>query len=252
MPHERNIERRSRQKGSKINELMQQIKKQDAVINTLANELTEHRILLETDAKTGLPNGTYFERKLNEAIQELRESKAPSSVVIALDVNYFKSLNNIIGGIPADRLIAGIATVLRKEIRGSRNKAADIVARSNQAGDEFSILLLDTTPDKVESRLNGIINGIKGITYLVKSPDNRHYYAIKNVTIAWGAKLIDTTLDAKANLHVAEQTMHEQKNKQHKHKDLPIVQEISQPEYIRLQKGKNVVDTASISIDRAF
>ncbi|WP_347136841.1 diguanylate cyclase domain-containing protein [Parahaliea mediterranea] len=85
------------------------------------------------DSLTGLPNRTYFESRLNRSLCDARDSGEPL-VVMFIDCDRFKSINDERGHAAGDAVLVEIATrlhaILRKE---------DLVARLG--GDEFAVLL---------------------------------------------------------------------------------------------------------------
>lgn len=91
------------------------------------------------DSLTGLPNRALFERRLNAAIQDGRPF-----VVVVLDVDRFRNVNEALGHGAGD---ATLTLVARRLLSSTR--AEDAVARNG--GDEFLLLLRDveSTADSV-------------------------------------------------------------------------------------------------------
>jgi diguanylate cyclase len=84
------------------------------------------------DALTGLPNRTLFAERLDRALH-----RSPSELsVLFCDLNHFKPINDRLGHAVGDRILAEVATRLKRCVR-----ASDTVAR--MGGDEFAILLED-------------------------------------------------------------------------------------------------------------
>ena len=95
------------------------------------------------DVLTDLPNRSYAESRSLAEFSRARRYQQPLSVV-AIDVDRFKSVNDTYGHATGDRVLRGIATVLRDNLRVS-----DVVAR--YGGEEFLILLPQTDlPNAVE------------------------------------------------------------------------------------------------------
>lgn len=89
-----------------------------------------------TDPLTGLPNRRYLEERLFEEVERSKRHNTPLSFMI-IDVDHFKSYNDIYGHTNADRVLSQTALILRGSIR-----AIDMSARF--AGDEFCIVLPET------------------------------------------------------------------------------------------------------------
>lgn len=89
-----------------------------------------------TDPLTGLPNRRYLQERLFEEVERSKRHSTPLAFMI-IDVDRFKSYNDIYGHTNADRVLTTTAQILRKSIR-----AIDMSARF--AGDEFCIVLPET------------------------------------------------------------------------------------------------------------
>lgn len=89
-----------------------------------------------TDPLTGLPNRRYLQDRLFEEVERSKRYNTPLSFMI-IDVDRFKSYNDIYGHTNADRVLVKTAQILRGSIR-----AIDMSARF--AGDEFCIVLPET------------------------------------------------------------------------------------------------------------
>ena len=85
------------------------------------------------DPLTGLPNRLLFNELAASMHQRARRDGLPGAVMI-IDVNDFKHINDELGHMTGDLLLAQIAARLRASVRG-----ADTVARIG--GDEFAVLL---------------------------------------------------------------------------------------------------------------
>ena len=92
------------------------------------------------DALTGLINRREFESRLNEALQSVRLDPALSHVLMYLDLDQFKVVNDTCGHEAGDRLLKQVTSVVQTRIRTS-----DVLARLG--GDEFGVLLVDCTLD---------------------------------------------------------------------------------------------------------
>jgi diguanylate cyclase (GGDEF)-like protein len=86
------------------------------------------------DRLTGLPNRDHFERALEGALEQLRIAAEGAVAVLFVDLDGFKTCNDLYGHAAGDEVLRMIAEDLRSSIR-----ASDIAARFG--GDEFAILL---------------------------------------------------------------------------------------------------------------
>jgi diguanylate cyclase (GGDEF)-like protein/PAS domain S-box-containing protein len=86
------------------------------------------------DELTGLANRRTFNEHLQRAIALLKRRPSILFAALFIDIDHFKSMNDVFGHIFADRLLEAVAHRLEKCVRSE-----DIVARTG--GDEFAILL---------------------------------------------------------------------------------------------------------------
>ncbi|HWR39647.1 MAG TPA: GAF domain-containing protein [Patescibacteria group bacterium] len=82
------------------------------------------------DALTGLFNRAYFETEL----QRINDGRNGGVAIIVCDVDGLKLMNDTMGHVAGDRVLTGVAGILRKSVRQE-----DVVARIG--GDEFAVLL---------------------------------------------------------------------------------------------------------------
>jgi diguanylate cyclase (GGDEF)-like protein len=85
------------------------------------------------DALTGLDNRRRFERDLASAMARSRRDRSTGALLI-LDIDDFKRVNDSQGHPAGDKLIQGVASVLRR-----RTRRSDTLARLG--GDEFAVIL---------------------------------------------------------------------------------------------------------------
>ncbi|HEY4189033.1 MAG TPA: EAL domain-containing protein [Candidatus Limnocylindrales bacterium] len=86
------------------------------------------------DPLTGLANRSLFAEQVNGALEVPAEARVP--VVLFLDLDNFKDVNDALGHPAGDRLLTAVAERVQSCVRGG-----DVAARLG--GDEFAILLLD-------------------------------------------------------------------------------------------------------------
>jgi diguanylate cyclase (GGDEF)-like protein len=91
--------------------------------------------LAQYDAVTALPNRVLFKDRLEHALTHAQR-KGARVAVVSMDLDYFKSVNDLLGHEVADRLLCDIAERIKGQIR-----RGDTLAR--MGGDEFMIILED-------------------------------------------------------------------------------------------------------------
>jgi diguanylate cyclase (GGDEF)-like protein len=117
---------------------------------------------LAVDAKTGLRNGAAWHA---DAARELaRASRTRTRVaVLVLDIDRFRSINSSRGHLGGDHVLRAVAACLRDGVR-----PFDVVGRFG--GDEFVVLLADTSPSSaraVTERLRRAVSRRTGCTVSV-------------------------------------------------------------------------------------
>jgi diguanylate cyclase (GGDEF)-like protein len=100
------------------------------------HEASEWRRRSEQDPLTGV--GNY--RKLHERLHAATARDPERFALLTLDVDSFKEINEAHGHLEGDRLLQEDGRVLTENVRGT-----DVVAR--QGGDEFSVLMPDSTEE---------------------------------------------------------------------------------------------------------
>jgi diguanylate cyclase (GGDEF)-like protein/PAS domain S-box-containing protein len=106
------------------------------------------------DALTGLINRREFENRLNEALLTARSDESTTHVLLYLDLDQFKLVNDTCGHQAGDRLLKQITGILQTRIRTS-----DTIARLG--GDEFGILLQDCTADRAAKIADSLRQAIR-------------------------------------------------------------------------------------------
>jgi diguanylate cyclase (GGDEF)-like protein/PAS domain S-box-containing protein len=114
------------------------------VFHDVSKERRLHRALhyqASHDALTGLINRREFENRLTAAVEAARQDAGGSRVLLYLDLDQFKLVNDTCGHPAGDQLLKQITSVLQSRVRGG-----DTLARLG--GDEFGILLQNCTLDQ--------------------------------------------------------------------------------------------------------
>lgn len=99
------------------------------------------KLLSATDYLTQMRNRGNWEENLKLEFHRLQRYPQHSSSLIMCDIDHFKRINDTYGHAAGDLVIKSVADVIRKSLRNT-----DIAGR--YGGEEFAILLLDTTEDQ--------------------------------------------------------------------------------------------------------
>ncbi len=116
------------------------------------------RYLSLHDSLTGLYNRIYFE----EEMSRIEKTRHGTTGILACDVDGLKLVNDTLGHDQGDRLLAAAARVIRDSFR-----EGDLVARIG--GDEFAVILPNTTPSAVENACQRIQEAVD--TYNLTTPE---------------------------------------------------------------------------------
>jgi diguanylate cyclase (GGDEF)-like protein len=106
-------------------------------VSELKRREKQIRHLAFHDVLTGLPNRALFNQRIERALARARR-RGSGAVVMCIDVDHFKSVNDSLGHSAGDQLLKCLSARLRSTLR-----ATDTIARLG--GDEFGIVA--TAPD---------------------------------------------------------------------------------------------------------
>jgi len=112
------------------------------------------------DEKTGLYNSRFFNNVLEMEIEKVQRGKQKLSLM-AIDIDFFKKVNDLYGHIKADELLMRLAKVIQGQIR-----KYDIAARFG--GEEFFILLPETPLSRTSKLAERLRKKIKSDAVLAK------------------------------------------------------------------------------------
>jgi diguanylate cyclase (GGDEF)-like protein len=120
--------------------------REQVITTTIQSELI--RLQSFTDPLTEVYNRRSLQEMSGRYISHARRSKKPLTFLV-VDADQFKKINTKFGHLTGDFVIAEIATLLKSSVRGS-----DAVVR--YGGDEFLVILADTTRDGVNAVLSRV------------------------------------------------------------------------------------------------
>ncbi|MCR8643797.1 EAL domain-containing protein [Paenibacillus sp. N1-5-1-14] len=117
-----------------------------------ARKLTEDKInqMVYRDSLTGLPNRHLLNDRLELAINQAEMNKQMIGIMF-VDLDRFKNINDTLGHAIGDRLLFEVARRLESCIH-------QVDTLSRQGGDEFIVLLPNSTSDDLTKKANAIID----------------------------------------------------------------------------------------------
>jgi diguanylate cyclase (GGDEF)-like protein len=161
-----------------------------------------HESMSFLDELTGLYNRRYFYRQIDAALARSKRYRQPICLLI-LDLDYFKSINDIHGHGFGDVVLKDVATALKEEIRES-----DILVRFG--GEEFVITFTDIDKNKGKLFAERIRKRIASLEWKVQGQE-------VNITTSIGVycvieeNLEQEFIDIDALLNNADQALYEAK-----------------------------------------
>jgi len=111
----------------------------------------------QIDGLTGLWNRSHFDRRLVEEVSRHARHASPLSLAM-LDVDRFKHVNDSFGHPAGDAVLAGVGSLLRKIVRDS-----DVPCR--YGGEEFALLMPDTTPEDAAAVCERVRQMLEQVTW---------------------------------------------------------------------------------------
>ena len=121
-----------------------------------ARRYGEARKLAETDALTGLFNQRYFQETLRREVMRAHRYQRKLTLIV-FDLDDFKSINDQVGHLAGDRVLAQAADRLREAVR-----SVDVASRIG--GDEFAVIMPESSAEDGDQLFRRVHNSMRGTT----------------------------------------------------------------------------------------
>ena len=155
------------------------------------------------DSLTGLYNRRYFNELMKDLVN-IAKRESSNLIFVMLDIDHFKVINDNFGHLAGDDYLVDVAKVLKEELR----RSTDFAVR--YAGDEFALVLFDTTEEKALEIAQAIKNRIGNIK--VRKEYSKEDYS---TTVSMGMVCLSAGIDAtpKEIFNVADNALYKVKKK---------------------------------------
>jgi diguanylate cyclase (GGDEF)-like protein len=120
-----------------------------------ARRYGEARKLAETDALTGLYNQRYFHDTLRREVTRAHRYERNLALIV-FDLDDFKAINDEVGHLAGDRVLAQAADRLREAVR-----SVDVPCRIG--GDEFAVILPESSADDADQLYRRVHSSMRGV-----------------------------------------------------------------------------------------
>lgn len=180
------------EKKEDINSLKTSFKSKSEEIEVIKQQLEQYKKQVIKDFLTGLYNRKYFEEMLEKCIDAYKRYGQKFSLLF-IDIDDFKKINDTLGHIAGDFVLQYIANILKKNTR-----KLDLIFR--YGGDEFVVLMPNTTLKKAKFVAERIANAIKNTVFKYKSSN-------VSLTVSIGMEEIKDEYTGKEVLEMADKKM---------------------------------------------
>ena len=147
-----------------------------------AAQVPQWRRSAQRDAKTGLANAVYWDTRARFELNRARPRHQPMAVLL-LDLDHFKRVNDRIGHLAGDAVLAAVGVVLRGAVR-----RGDLVGRFG--GEEFVVLLADTAPDEAEQVAQRVRRAVAALRVPTTGADSRQH-VLSDLTVSIGVAVTE-------------------------------------------------------------
>ena len=171
--------------------------------NAINNE--KLKLLGLTDALTGIHNRRYFMQRLEEEVVLGLRKNLPVSCLF-IDIDHFKSFNDVYGHTVGDEVLRYVADIIKKQMRLS-----DVLAR--YGGEEFAVILANTDSQLAQEIAERIRLSIFEAVLKVKGvPDDLHITVSIGCTTMFNTEVSNVSILGEALLNAADKALYKSKD----------------------------------------
>ena len=145
-----------KERDQAFNALSMMQKQLESANEELESSNKELQRLSSLDGLTGVANRRQFDETLDREWQRAIRANMPLSLIFA-DIDYFKRYNDHYGHQAGDDTLRKVADALKTTV----HRPADLVSR--YGGEEFVMVLPDTTLDGAVAVANKVLNGVRDL-----------------------------------------------------------------------------------------
>ncbi|MGN7437749.1 MAG: GGDEF domain-containing protein [Alcanivorax sp.] len=120
--------------------------------------IRELESILTIDELTGVTNRRGFYNRFEAELDRTNRGENDGGLLIMIDLDYFKAINDTFGHLAGDEALKCVARFLNAAVR-----PMDVVAR--MGGDEFIILMPNTSIPKAMARAKNLGNELNSLTF---------------------------------------------------------------------------------------
>src|SRR5262249_49694336 len=168
------------------------------LLSTVASRIERSRLiksLLDRDSLTKLLTHTAFMERLKTSISVKKRNPEKKAVLIMLDIDYFKRVNDTYGHPIGDRVLISLSSLLRKRLRQS-----DTIGR--YGGEEFAVLVEDLNEEEAVRLATRLLEEFSSIDQTAS--DGSSFRS----TFSAGAAMLDDIMDLEAWQQVADKALY--------------------------------------------
>lgn len=179
--------------------LSENLSKSQDEVDELRQQLERARAEALVDPLTGITNRRGFNLRMDEALAAARQDGTAVALILA-DIDYFKKVNDTYGHLFGDKVIKGLATVLKAH-------AGEGHAVARLGGEEFGLLL----PGVDLASAQAVSEKIRRIMELSKVKRGDGEAAVGGITVSLGVTMLAGNETASAFFDRADQALYASK-----------------------------------------